>query len=212
MRKSLSVLFCVLFTASFALSQGIASSIEGFKAQAFLSIDSWSSDSFFLGDISDDDSSGTGFGVELAYGVNESMEAYVSYSQTKYAEDQNWDIYRSRSIELGGRYHFGASLQKFRPFAQVFLSSSTMKLEPIFIMEGGTTIYDNAEMKLNGILFGAGAGVNYYIIPDFSLGLNVSGKLGSYSSVKVNGNKYDPGDSIDLSFFRIRLTASYHFY
>lgn len=212
MRVLITVSFVLFVSISQLFSQGIQSTIEGFKIQAFTSMDSWSSDSFFLGDISDDDSSGLGFGVEVGYGVTPAVEVYLSYAQTGYSNAENWDIYRSSGLELGGKYHFGASLQKLRPFAQLFLNSNSMKLEPIFIMEGEEVIYDDAEMKLSGLLFGAGAGANYFITPEFSVGLNVSGMLGGYSTVKVNGNDYDPGDSIDLKFLRIRLAVSYLFY
>lgn len=113
---------------------------------------------------------------------------------------------------MGGRYHFGASLQKIRPFAQAELGTQNMKLDPIFINEGDVTIYDNAELVVRGLYFGVGAGANYFTLPEFSVGLNVSGRMGNFSSVKANGNDYDPQNSVDFRFLHISLVAAYLFY
>jgi len=202
----------IIFLAGAVSAQGIQSNTEGFKLSVFGSVDKWDSNSFFIGDIAEDDSSGNGLGFDVAYGATESIEVFISYSRIKFASGNEWNTYRTESIELGGRYYFGASLQRWRPFAQAAIGSTSLKLDPVFVSEGGTTLYDDAEMILRGLSFGVGAGVNYYITPEFSLGFNVSGKLGNYSSVKVNGNDYDPGDTVGFRFLSFRLAATYLFY
>ncbi len=209
--KFLIVVFTFLILGQ-GQSQDILSNTTGFKLSLFGSMDSWDSNSFFIGDIASDDSSGNGFGFDLAYGTNSSIEVFISYSRAKFAGSPDWDIYRTESIDVGGRYFFGASLQRWRPYAQAAIGTTSLKLEPVFIQEGGMTLYDDAEMVLRGLAFGVGAGVNYFITPEFSLGLNVSGRMGNYSNVKVNGNEYDPGDTVDFRFLSFRLTASYIFY
>ena len=203
--------FFILFTGIFLInghSQGIQSNTEGFSASLSPSYASWSSESQFLGSLDDLEPTGLGIYAKVAYGFTQSIEAFLGYGVESFNRKEDWDTYRSSTLDVGARFNFGATLRKVRPFAELALSIHDVAIDPI-VFEGSTELFN---LDLSGFSGTVGLGVHYFMLPNLSVSVTGKGSFGSFDSVFLSGVEVlDLEESLDLEMIRIQLGVSYFF-
>lgn len=191
-------------------SQSVQSISQGFSVHLHGQIARWNSSSLFLSDISGEDPTGLGIGVELRYGITSIISGYLGFEGINFDNHDEWENYKTKLYRLGGQYNFGGTTSKIRPFLHAGGVYQNFNLARIFI--NGTEPVDNAKLVSKGFAVEIGGGLKYYVIPEFSLELAVTGQFGKYGSNFVNGSKYSFEETIDTQHLFVRLGVGYHFF
>jgi len=208
--KSIKYLGLALFMLSmqYQLSgQDIRSTAQGFSINLDFAYGSWNSESQFLGDLDDLEPSGLGFGAKLAYGIDQNIEVFLAIRQIGFKQEFDWDAYKVNNVDIGGRYNFGATLRRFRPFLEAALSFHSLVIDPITF--DGTTVF---KLESSGAGLTLGGGCHIYILPNLSA--NANGKLtfGNFSSTSLSGTEVDNiQESLDFAMTTIQLGLTYFF-
>lgn len=188
------------------VSQDIQSSTKGVSATANGIYSGWSSDSFFLGRLAEEEPAGTGFNLGVGYGFNQQFSAHVQYAYLDFSTDVLWDKFAVTSINLSGRMTFGATLRAIRPYIGAGITSVSMKVDPVTFDNFG-----EFELVNSGIGFLFNGGVDYFILPNLAIGFYGEFSSGSFSNISLSGERVDVDESIDFSFFNINLGVRYYF-
>lgn len=208
--KSIKYLGLALFMLSmqYQLSgQDIRSTAQGFSINLDFAYGSWNSESQFLGDLDDLEPSGLGFGAKVAYGIDQNIEVFLAIRQIGFKQEFDWDAYKVNNVDIGGRYNFGATLRRFRPFLEAALSFHSLVIDPITF--DGTTVF---KLESSGAGLTLGGGCHIYILPNLSA--NANGKLtfGNFSSTSLSGTEVDNiQESLDFAMTTIQLGLTYFF-
>jgi len=198
--KNLILILLILGITQTSFSQDIRSSTSGFSVNANGLLSGWSSDSFFLSDLAEEESSGVGFNVGVGYGFDQRFSAHVHYSFASFASDDIWDNFSASSFDVIGRITFGATLRPIRPYLGVGFTSVSMKIDPVFIENFG-----QFELSSNGIGFLANGGADYFITPNISVGVQAEFSSGTFSDISLSGESIEVDESVDFSFFKVNL-------
>ncbi len=193
-------------------SQTLQSISQGVSVHAYGQYANWNSNSHFLSDISGNDPSGLGFGVDLRYGFTSMISGYLSYGGINFNSNEEWEQYKTSLYRLGGQYHFGGTTARIRPYLNAGAVYQHFKLARIFINDMGTTLVDDGELLSKGLALEVGGGVKYHFLPEFLLELSVAGQFGGYGSNFVNGRDFDFEEKIDTQHFFVRLGIGYYIY
>ncbi|MBY5958417.1 hypothetical protein KUV50_09760 [Membranicola marinus] len=191
-------------------SQTVQSVSQGFSVHVHGQFARWNSNSHFLSDISGEDPGGIGFGAEVRYGFTNSISGYLAFEGINFDTDDEWEKYNTTLYRFGGQYTFGGTTSKIRPIVHAGGVYQNFNLARIFI--NGTDPVDDAKLVSKGFAVEAGGGLMYYVIPEFSLSLIVTGQFGKYGSNFVNGRDYPFEETIDSQHLFVRLGAGYYFY
>ncbi len=208
--KSIKYLGLALFMLSmqYQLSgQDIRSTAQGFSINLDFAYGSWNSESQFLGDLDDLEPSGLGFGAKVAYGIDQNIEVFLAIRQIGFKQEFDWDAYKVNNVDIGGRYNFGATLRRFRPFLEAALSFHSLVIDPITF--DGTTVF---KLESSGAGLTLGGGCHIFILPNLSA--NANGKLtfGNFSSTSLSGTEVDNiQESLDFAMTTIQLGLTYFF-
>ncbi len=208
--KSIKYLGLALFMLSmqYQLSgQDIRSTAQGFSINLDFAYGSWNSESQFLGDLDDLEPSGLGFGAKVAYGIDQNIEVFLAIRQIGFKQEFDWDAYKVNNVDIGGRYNFGATLRRFRPFLEAALSFHSLVIDPITF--DGTTVF---KLESSGAGLTLGGGCHIFILPNLSA--NANGKLtfGNFSSTSLSGTEVDNiQESVDFAMTTIQLGLTYFF-
>lgn len=208
--KSIKYLGLVLLMVSMQLqlgAQDIRSSAQGFSINLDFAYGSWNSESQFLGDLDDLEPSGLGFGAKLAYGIDQNLEVFLAIRQLGFTQEFDWDAYKVNNVDIGGRYNFGATLRRFRPFLEAALSFHSLVIDPITF--DGTTVF---KLESSGAGLTIGGGCHIFILPNLSA--NANGKLtfGNFTSTSLSGTEIDNiEESLDFAMTTIQLGLTYFF-
>jgi hypothetical protein len=188
-------------------AQDIQSSTQGFSINANMNFGSWNSNSYFFGELDEIEPSGVGFGIKIGYGVNQNIEAFLSYNSTSYAREFDWENYNQSTILLGGSYIFGATLRKFRPFVEAALSFNTLMIDPI-TFDG----YTEFELKTSGAGGSLGGGIQYFVKENLSVSATGRVNFGTYNSAALSGMNINiMEENLDFSITTIHIGVSYYF-
>lgn len=208
--KSIKLLGLFLFVLSInsqLIGQDIRSSAQGFSINLDFAYGSWNSESQFLGDLDDVEPSGFGFGAKAAYGINQNIELFIAIRQVGFKQEFDWDAYKVNSVDIGGRYNFGATLRRFRPFLEAALSFHNLVIDPITF--DGSSVF---KLESSGAGLTIGGGFHIFILPNLSA--NANGKLtfGNFSSTSLSGTEVDNlEESLDFAMTTIQLGLTYFF-
>ncbi len=63
----------------------------------------------------------------------------------------------------------------------------------------------------SGIGFLANGGVDYFIMPNLSVGVQGEFSSGSFSDLSLSGQSIEVDESVDFSFFKVNLGLRYYF-
>ncbi len=201
---SLILIACLAWQLS---AQDIKSSTKGFSANLSLVLGSWNSESNFMGNLDDIEPSGVGYSLKAAYGINQNIEVLLSYSRVGFVQEFDWDQYQLTTVDVGGRYNFGATLRWFRPFLEGAISINNLVIDPITF--DGSTLF---ELKSSGVGVTVGGGFHIFIIPNLSF--NADGKIGfgSFGSTSLSGTDVgDLGETLDFTTVRFNFGLTYFF-
>lgn len=208
--KSIKYLGLVLFILSIQhqlIGQDIRSSAQGFSINLDFAYGSWNSESQFLGDLDDLEPSGLGFGAKVAYGIDQNIEVFLAIRQIGFKQEFDWDAYKVNNVDIGGRYNFGATLRRFRPFLEAALSFHSLVIDPITF--DGSTVF---KLESSGAGLTLGGGCHFFILPNLSA--NANGKLtfGNFTSTSLSGTEIDNiEESLDFAMTTIQLGLTYFF-
>ena len=208
--KSIKYLGLALFILSMQhqlCGQDIRSTAQGFSINLDFAYGSWNSESQFLGDLDDLEPSGLGFGAKLAYGIDQNIEVFLAIRQIGFKQEFDWDAYKVNNVDIGGRYNFGATLRRFRPFLEAALSFHSLVIDPITF--DGTTVF---KLESSGAGLTIGGGCHIFILPNLSA--NANGKLtfGNFTSTSLSGTEVDNiQESLDFAMTTIQLGLTYFF-
>lgn len=203
---------CFLVLSIPMYGQTVQSITQGFSVQAYGQMVRWNSNSTFLSGISRNDPGGVGLGIDIRYGITSSVGTYVSYSKVNFNDNDEWEDYKTNVFSAGGLYHFGGSASRFRQYLKAGGTYHNFRLARIYINDGGETIVDNGELNAKGFGLEVGGGLVYYILPELSVELSVTGQFGRYGSNFIDGREFSFDENIDVQYTLIRLGAGYYLY
>ncbi len=200
---------CVVFLGGNGLSaQGIQSSTAGFSVRGGPIWETWSSSSYYLGDVDGEAFLGGFLGV--SYGFGQQIEGYTSYRFAGGYTQKDYKSYRSRTFVLGARTHFGGTLHKFRPWLGAAFSWQSLQLEPISYFDDAGNYVGEFSMVTRGAGFEAGLGAQYFMSPVLALDLGLNGRFGSFSTIRIGGTIDDPEERVGFRFLGLRLGLAYY--
>ncbi len=192
--------------------QTLQSISEGVSVHSYGVYANWNSNSHFLDDIAKDDPAGMGFGIELRYGFNNMLSAYVSYGGVNFNQDKEWEDYKTALYRLGGQYNFGGSTSRMRPFINAGGVFQNFKLARIFLEDQGVLIADDAKLVAKGFAVEVGAGLKYHLIPEMVFELSVAGQFGGFGKNFIDGRMFEFEEKIDTQHIFVRFGVGYFFY
>lgn len=143
------------------------------------------------GDIEDGLGTGYTWGINGAYGFNEKLQGYLSYSQAVYGPeediDEDVDI-KDKGLGAGLRYTIPTA-GRIRPWFSAGLAYRSFEVDA----DGGNISLDSE------LGFEAGAGIAFDVSPRVSLTPGIG-----YTSVSLDGDDGEGGEfSADMSSLRI---------
>ena len=201
------IIFLFSFNFTSLIAQDIKSNTKGFSLSLSGSIASWDSQSLFLGDLSETEPSGLGIYARVAYGINQNIEVFLAYSALGYKQEFDWDSFNSSTLFVGGRYNFGATLRRFRPFLEGALAINNMTVDPITF--DSVNIF---KLEVSGVGGTFGGGVHFFIIPALSVSAHGNYSFGNFNTISLSGEELTGLDeNVDFGLLTINLGVTYFF-
>ncbi len=190
-------------------AQDIRSSVAGVSLQFSGQFVNWTSTSHFLRQLAKDEPNGLGGEIRLAYGLNERISLMTGYGIGRFDKVDFWDSFQRQSISAGARLHFGATLQRLRPYLDVTVASESMRIDPIFFLDD--PLFRSYDLKMNGLSFGVATGLHYFITPVLSINTMISLQLGHFDDRRINGLSLDLDQRSDFRYLSWQIGAAYFF-
>jgi opacity protein-like surface antigen len=155
---------------------------------------------------------GAGAGLFFGYGFNGGILLYLTAegSSMEPEEGKRGSDYTLTQVDVGVRYRFrndGGS--RWRPFLDAAVTGLVATFEDVQFFENTPA----QDVEISGPSFGVGGGMEYFLAPQWSLGLGVRWASGSFEDVKI-GNvtiHLDEPDRFDTQTTRVQLGLRYHF-
>ena len=213
MKKYLAITtFCALslLIINPAHSQDIRSDVTGFYANVNITGGTWNTTSNFLSDIRDLDPNGVGVQLSGGYGFNQRAEGFAHVSVSNFNLSGDWETYNHTEIGIGFRYNFGATLMRFRPFADVQLNSSSVEIDRVFLNTIGGQRQEGA-LELEGISLIAGGGFRYFFKPWFAANLHLRYHFGTDYDAIIGGVDLSVDEDLDFNQFDIGAGVTWYF-
>jgi len=203
--NKLIILILTIFSFSISLrGQDIQSSATGFSFYGGFSYSSWSSESFFLSELSELEPTGFGYKIGVGYGITEKMSVHANHYGLSFSREFDWDTYSITMQTISARFTFGATLSKWRPNFEAGLAIVSNKVDPVSL-----DTLDELELFNNGLGLHLGGGLNYHINTNFAICLQGNYMYGGFSKTTLSGTEYDPGEDVDFGIFNINLGVRY---
>jgi len=204
MKQSIIIFLAIIDLSTCLTGQDIRSSANGVSFYSAFSYSSWSSESFFLSELSELEPLGTGVKLGLGYGINEKLSVHLNHYSLSFNREYDWDRFSFSMETLSTRFTFGATLSKWRPLLELGLSVIRNKVDPISLGN-----FDKLELRNNGIGAHIGGGVNYYVTTNIAISAQGNYVFGSFSNTDLSGESYDPEETVDFGVFHINLGVRY---
>ena len=196
---------------SFVLSlsvqgQDIQSSATGFSVYGGFSYSHWSSESFFLGELSELEPTGLGYKLGVGYGITEKISIHANHYGLSFIQEFDWNTYSINLQTLSARFTFGATLSKWRPTFEAGLAYIRNKVDPISF-DG----LDDLELRNTGFGLHLGGGINYHINTNMGISLQGNYMYGNFSETTISGIDYDLEEDVDFGVLNINIGFRYFF-
>lgn len=204
MNKIIVTLILSTFTFIQLKAQDIQSSSTGFSAYGAFTYSSWSSESFFLSDLSELEPIGLGLKLGVGYGFTERLSVHANHYSVSFNREFDWDRFNFSMQTLSARFTFGATLSKWRPLFEGGLSLVSNKVDPISL---GTI--DEFELRNKGLGLHLGGGINYYINTNLVISAQANYVYGSFSNTELSGETYDPEETVDFALLHFNVGVRY---
>ncbi len=201
LRKSLILIITLNAFITRLQAQDIRSNTEGLNFTLNGGLGNWSS-GYFL-NLDELEPLGIGGGLRLGYGLNQRFEIFAHYDYHSFIIKNEWDKYRISTINAGMRVNFGGTLQAVRPYLEAGIGSLNLAIDPVLF--NGNLV----EYRLKGPALTLGGGINYFVLPNFSIQANAIGAFGKFNSFQISGTGIE--DRPDVRTLRFSLGISYFF-
>ena len=153
----------------------------------------------------DGGSSNTGFGVGalIGYGFNKNVALYVGFDLGKVDLASNLDnekrTYNLTHLDFGARYSFANQNRALVPYLGAVVSG-----------RGLTATISGIDLKVTGLGFGGGGGIQYFVNPNVAIDLGLMYETGKFDKKKVNNIKTTLSDAGNSSSTRISVGVRYY--
>lgn len=208
--KSLKNILLILSLVSIStgmFAQDIRSNTKGFSLNLNAAIGSWNSESEFLGNLDELEPTGLGVSLRAAYGFNQNIELFAALTSVGYSRELEWNTYLLTNFDFGGRYNFGATLRRFRPFLEAGVSVYGMTIDPI-TFDG----FELFELQSSGLGGHVGGGVHFFLVPNLSITTDVKFAFGNFSNTSLSGNPVNNLDEkLDFTISTVHIGLTYFF-
>jgi len=205
--KKVFTIFAIFTIILGTYAQDIQSNTAGFSLSIHGSYARWNSESFFLGSLDEEEPNGFGINIKGAYGITQNIEVFIAYTSRTFKLQEDWDSYRNQTFDIGGRYNFGATLRRFRPFAEVALTTNSFTIDPI--------TFDSInlfKLEVNGLGGTIGGGAHYFFTPALSATLNARASFGNFSEILLSGDEVTGLDEdVGFELYIVQIGMSYFF-
>lgn len=189
-------------------AQDIKSNTKGFSVTLNGTYGTWSSESQFMGDLDSIEPNGLGAGIKISYGINQNIELLASLNSAGYTREFEWDIYQLTQVNFGGRYNFGATLRRFRPFLEAGLSINSLIIDPITF--DGTTLF---RLESSGAGISVGGGFHIFLSQNISVNASGNVAFGNFGSNFLSGTEVNNLEEIlDFTITTVHIGLSYFFH
>lgn len=147
---------------------------------------------------------GIGAGVKLGFGVSDQITIFVrgDFASVSYAAEVaelDADAYTLASIDLGGRYSFGAGPVPLRPYAELGLSGTAIQDK----LNLDDDIYYDATYSGGGLL--VGFGLEYFLNRNVALDAGLLLGKGRLTNFEIDGESFDGAEDLDYTTVRMNL-------
>ena len=205
MYKAILTTLLILHLSITINSQDIQSSATGFSIYGGLSYSSWTSESFFLGELAETEPTGYGYKLGVGYGINERISIHANHYGLYFNQEFDWNSFSINMQTLSARFTFGATLSKWRPTFEAGMALVSNKVDPV-AFDG----YDDWELRNKGLGLHLGGGISYHINTALSICLQGNYMYGNFSSITFSGTEYDPEEDVDFGILNINLGVRYY--
>ena len=149
-----------------------------------------------LDDYESDTQSGGGMGLNLGYGFNETVAAYIEFSGAEIDPDEG-ENYVLAHVDLGAIFTVGAPTSKLKGNFMVALNGRAFELDqPGLDVEG------------SGGGLTAGGGILYFFSRSVALDLNLLLSFGEITEIKVN--RFTADTNLDATSSRFNLGVAWY--
>ncbi len=209
MKKLFTFTFTLLIVQSI-IAQDIQSNAEGFSLNINASAATWNSGSFFLGSLDEEEPLGVGINLKAGYGITQNIEVFISYAFRTFSFNDDFDTYSNQTVDIGGRYNFGATLRKFRPFAEASLTINSFTMDPIVF--DTNNFFDTFKLEVSGLGGTIGGGFHYFFVRNLSGTLNAKAVFGTFDEVTLSGEEVTGlEEDLDYTLYIFQLGLTYFF-
>ncbi len=150
---------------------------------------------------------GIGYGIQLQYGFSHKFMAAFAFQHfdvTSRTENNTMSPYPYDEYDLTGKFIFGSTNSKWRPYLSVGVNYTQTKESFYYINFNLNTLE-----KYSGSSFCFGGGVSYFINSQLSIDLAGLYHSGAFTTIVINGD--DISDSFAYSSVTGMLGLFYHF-
>lgn len=186
----LSVLITLAAATSFAQDvMRQRSTTEGLGIHLFGQLSSWATTSEDYSVLSDN-SSGGGLGIRLGYGITQRLEPYLRADYTMLTNSTYTDMRTNLThLDLGLRFNFGSTIQRFRPFAELAGSHVRAVIDPLPVGS------NDLRLGMQGYGLTGGLGFNLFLTPALAINAEYASVLiGKFSKTVDLG--YSGGSTV----------------
>lgn len=188
--------------------QDIKSNTKGFSLNLSGVYGSWNSESTFFGDLDDVEPTGFGISFKAAYGINQNIEILAAISSAGFSREFEWNAYQLTTFNFGGRYNFGATLRRFRPFVEVSVSGNSLIIDPITF--DGINLY---ELTSSGVGLSLGGGLHIFLTQNLSINANGKIGFGNFSATALSGSEVNNlEEKLDFTITTVHIGLNYFFH
>jgi hypothetical protein len=156
-----------------------------------LTVSSWTADEF---DIQGEN--GTGGGIGIGYGFGQRFSFFINMIGGTLKKGGTEDQYSLAHLDLGARITIGARTSKLKYFVDAMVSGVASE-----------NAFPGPEIELDGRMYGAGAGVQYFVLKEIALQAHITTGFGNFNGYKLAGEKVGL-ETIDRSFRTTRFSVS----
>ncbi|MET0400116.1 MAG: outer membrane beta-barrel protein [Longimicrobiaceae bacterium] len=149
----------------------------------------------------DEVESGGGLGARLGYGFTDRFQIFAAVTAANVEYSDVDDTYALGHFDLGGRFSFGSTAAKLRPFVQAAVGGRAVSLDL-----GGETL------DLRGAGFTGGAGLAYFLAPSVALDLGLDFTLGQFTEGRADGGDWEDLEDFefDAQTTRFNIGLAWH--
>ena len=179
----------------------VASSTKGFFIGAHVNSTGLTSD-----DLSDDNESGPGAGLQIGYGFTRRLALVLDGTAARI--DSQGDKFTLAHFDISIRYAFTSPTRRVVPYLSAGFSGRNLGFDDV-TLDSEDPSSPTGDLSLSGTGFTFGGGLQYYATPKIALGVGLKWTTGEFDTVKFDDVSVD-GLGIDATSARINLGLTWY--